>query len=120
MEKRDSKMIKQTHFPTEADELMGLEDERVHISEKDLEKGSFEAVVKVFEKGQWKALYWDNDKENALLLDVFTAQAVILVYDNLKKQASKDKFKRMMAASPAQFKKVIDFVWNNVIVKPPQ
>lgn len=43
------------------------------------------------------------------LVDALTASAIITVYDALKKQDAKDKFKKMANTNPVEFMKIANF-----------
>jgi hypothetical protein len=57
-----------------------------------------------------------GSNKRRILVDGLTAQAVLACYDALKRPEAKAKFERMVAGSPAQLARVVDFCWTVVRV----
>ena len=54
-----------------------------------------------------------GSSKRTILVDTLTASAVLACYDALN-EANQAKFSRMVAASPIQLRKVVDFSWKHV------
>jgi hypothetical protein len=54
--------------------------------------------------------------KRAILVDALTASAVVACFDALQGVENKAKFERMVAGSPQQFRRIVDFCWKHVKV----
>lgn len=57
---------------------------------------------------------YTQPKTRRVLVDMLTANAVLAVYNGLSKQEHKDKLARMVAGTPAQLNRIVDFAWKHV------
>lgn len=55
-----------------------------------------------------------GSNRRAVLVDALTANAVLACYDALCSDENKAKFERMVAGTPQQFKRIVDFCWKHV------
>lgn len=60
----------------------------------------------------WRAFTWSNDATSfePLIVDAFTASAMVQIYDALG-GANQAKFKRMVGASRGSFARLMEFAW---------
>lgn len=56
-------------------------------------------------------------KVRRVLVDSFTASAILAVYDALQEPENKAKLERMVAGTPEQFRRVASFAFERVGVK---
>lgn len=56
-----------------------------------------------------------GSNRNRVLIDAMTAGAMTACYDALRPE-HKVKFARMIAASPGQLRKIVDFCWKHVTI----
>jgi hypothetical protein len=55
-----------------------------------------------------------GSNKNRILIDALTANAVLACYNALKDENTKAKFARMVAGSPKQLTKLVEFCWKHV------
>lgn len=103
---------KETHFPTEDEELVGIEDQVLHVNPTDKLEASYESVKQVVREHQWRNFWWNGSKAERFV-DVQTAQLLVAVHDAMGKQAQ-EKMERMIAASCSDFEKVVRISWQCV------
>jgi len=71
-----------------------------------------EPSVEALRSGACYFRYGSNKRK--ILMDATTASAVLACYDALSTPEAKAKFERMVAGSPGQLKRVVDFCWKHV------
>ena len=78
----------------------------------DLAVASYRALKHVVDHHQFLALVWssDNSDYDPLLIDAFTADAMVKVYDALSPD-NKVKFERVVAKGRGPFYRLVDFTW---------
>lgn len=97
-----------TILPTEDDELTGRRPVKVDKSE--LARPTVESLRSIVKNQGYKFFTWGNDRPDyePLLIDMFSASAMVQVYDAMNAE-HKAKFERMVKASRAQFMKMQTF-----------
>ena len=55
-----------------------------------------------------------GSSKRKMLVDGLTAQAILACYKRIDQAETRAKFERMVAGSPQQFIKVVDFCWKHV------
>jgi len=58
-----------------------------------------------------------GNNKNRVLIDALTARAVLACHSALKNPDNQAKFERMVAGSPAQLKRLVEFCWEHVQMK---
>ena len=57
-----------------------------------------------------------GSNKRRILVDAMTANAVLACYNGLKTPEGKAKFERMVAGSPNQLTRLVDFCWKHVSI----
>jgi hypothetical protein len=73
-----------------------------------------EPSIEALKSAPVKFRYGSNKR--TVLVDGFTASAVLACYGALSGEENKAKFERMVAGTPQQFKRIVDFCWKHVKV----
>ena len=102
-----------TQWATEEDDVTDTVEEHTYIAPEDKVIASYDAVLDVLKNFQWKVFTW-KDHRVETLMDVQTAQVLKVVYEAQSKPEVKEKIKRMIAASPHQFDKIVAESWRCV------
>jgi hypothetical protein len=100
---------RKTEFPTEDDELMGKEDEHLHIHPSNKLPGCYQSVKKVVEEKQWKVFWWEG-KTQEIFVDAFTASRLVSIHDQISPE-SQTQMEKMIALGPNNFTKVVEISW---------
>lgn len=79
----------------------------------DIVIASFDALSKVSRDHSFRAFTWDNDDLEPLLIDAFTASAMVQVHGALS-EANQAKFRRMVEAGRGSFARLVDFTWKQI------
>jgi hypothetical protein len=53
-------------------------------------------------------------KVRRILIDSLTASALLACYNGMKDEAMRAKFERMVAGTPGQFHRLVNFCWKHV------
>lgn len=86
----------------------------VDIRPGDIATASLNTLAAI-SQGSWRAFTWDNDQVGfePLIVDMFTASAMMQVYDALE-EANQAKFRRMIGAGRGSFARLLEFTWKRV------
>lgn len=93
----------------------GNREDDVTVSADSIAPASFDALKYVIEHRAYLCFTWPNDppESQPLLVDMFTANAMLTVYRALS-EANQEKFRRMVGESRARLGQLVDFTWKAV------
>ena len=89
-------------------------EDSIEESVEELNEDVIDTLKKIVKDKQAQKVKFDNKKSTTV--DLFTASALVAVYDKVNKQ-NQEKIKRMANKSPADFMKVVDFAMKMVTPK---
>ena len=90
---------------------LGLEIEDIKEGIEELNEDVIDTLRKIVKDKQAQSVNFEDGKSTKV--DLFTASALVAVYDKVNKQ-NQEKIKRMANKSPDQFMKVVDVAWKLV------
>lgn len=78
------------------------------------ELASFEKLKEIVDRGQYKEFVWSEEEETPLLVDVQTANCLLVVYEVLSTEELRTKFKKMVCTNKLNFCRLVEFCWKQV------
>lgn len=101
-------------------EMTDNEEDFIEIRHDDIVVASWEALKKVA-TGCWCCFVWEGEEEllkskeyEPLIIDAFTARAMVTVHDALQAPEKRAKFERMVGLSRGNFGRLVDLTWKCV------
>lgn len=87
----------------------------IEIPTDEIKQASYDQVRRVITEGRYFYLVWENDPPEAepILLDLFTASALVKIHDALNPE-NQAKVEEQIAASRAKFCRYVDFCWEHI------
>lgn len=79
---------------------------------KTINENTVDTLRDIVDNKQSKTIRFDNGRSTRV--DLFTASALLAVYDSLRKRSNKEKFERMANESPEQLSRLADMAFKNV------
>jgi hypothetical protein len=95
------------------DEVVPDLDLQDYFKHKKLTPASLDNVQNILDTHTCAMFSW-GVKDDEILVDAQTAQAVMVCYNALTAEENKAKFQRMIKASRNQFIKIVDFCWSHI------
>jgi len=96
---------------TNIDDIEG----RIEIEPGDLHVASLEALKAIVDEHQYRYFTWPNDEpeDEPLLIDAFTASAMMKIYDALN-LTNQERFRTRLAKSRVGFGILVNFTWEHI------
>lgn len=98
------------------DEIEALLSDPYTFDSSEVVMASLSALEWIEENKTYRLFTWPSETESIepLLVDMTTVNAMLTCYRALAKPENREKFERMIAASRAQFIKVVEFCWRQI------